>query len=287
MTVSEDGRLVTLLAEVRRHRADHARQVGDVLRHQVLAGAYPDRVLPSERTLCREFNASRNTVREALVLLRDEGLVDRVPGIGTTVASGKYPHGLHRLLGLAEVMHPHGEITNEVRAVTVIPSPAPVAARLGLGAGEPVVYIERLRRIGGEPLSLDLTYLARDIGEPLLAEDLSHRDIFVLIEHTTGRPLGHADVSLEAVNADRRSARLLGTADNAALLMVERLAHLADGRPVDLESIRFRGDRLTMQGRLDRAPTELPRWAERAPTEAPRRAERAPTEPPRRSGTGC
>jgi GntR family transcriptional regulator len=38
--------------------------------------------------------------------------------------------------------------------------------------------------------------------------------------------------------------------------MVERLTHLADGRPVDLEWIRFRGDRLTMHGRLERdAPT--------------------------------
>jgi GntR family transcriptional regulator len=265
MTVSDDGRTVAVLAEARRRRADHARQVGDVLRHQVLAGAYPDGVLPGERALCREFNASRNTVREALVLLRDEGIVDRAPGIGTTVASGKYPHGLFRLLGLAEVMQPHGEITNEVRTVALIASPASVAARLGLETGEPVVYIERLRRIGGEPLSLDLTYLARDIGEPLLAEDLGHQDIFVLIERTAGQPLGHADVSLEAVNADPHSARLLGAADNAALLMVERLAHLADGRPVDLESIRFRGDRLTMQGRLERAPTE----------------------PPRRSGTGC
>src|SRR4051812_3219460 len=255
MAESRDEQAVTALAEARRRRADQARQVGDVLRHQVLAGAYPDRVLPGEPALCREFNASRNTVRDALALLRDEGLVDRVPGIGTTVASGKYPHGLHRLLGLAEIMHPHGEITNEIRAVAMIRSPESVAARLRLEPGEPVVYIERLRRIGGEPLSLDLTYLARDIGAPLLGADLRHRDIFVLIEQTVGQPLGHADVTLEAVNADPHSARLLGAAENAAVLMVERLAHLADGRPVDLESIRFRGDRLTMQGRLERSPT--------------------------------
>ena len=39
----------------------------------------------------------------------------------------------------------------------------------------------------------------------------------------------------------------------AALLMLERLTHLSDGRPVDLEFIRFRGDRITMRGLLHRA----------------------------------
>ena len=36
--------------------------------------------------------------------------------------------------------------------------------------------------------------------------------------------------------------------------MLERLTHLRDGRPVDLEFIRFRGDRITMSGVLRRSP---------------------------------
>ena len=64
----------------------------------------------------------------------------------------------------------------------------------------------------------------------------------------------------EAVNADPHSAALLDVADRAALLMVERLSHLADGRPVDLEWIRFRGDRMTLQTELRRAaPAPVPR----------------------------
>src|SRR5947209_8144946 len=96
------GPTVTRLADARRRRADLARQVADVLRHQILGGAYPNRSLPGEAALGREFTVSRNTVREALALLRGEGLIERVPGIGTTVARAKYPHGLHHLLGLAE-----------------------------------------------------------------------------------------------------------------------------------------------------------------------------------------
>src|SRR5690349_16824038 len=113
----------TTLAEARRRRADRARQVADVLRHQVLAGAFPAGQLPRESQLCHDFEASRNTIRDALGLLAAEGLVERLPGVGTTVVTAKYAHGLHRLAGLAETLHEHGEITNEVRTLTVLRPP--------------------------------------------------------------------------------------------------------------------------------------------------------------------
>ncbi len=277
-----------ILADARRLRSDRARQVADLLRRQVLAGAFtpgtpgtpggtpgeapgnagtgPDAgpgngpgtgpgaraALPAENCLAREFGVSRNAVRDALDLLRAEGLVERVPGVGTVVAARKYPHGLDHLLGLAETLREHGEITNEVRAAGLVTAPPEVAARLRQQPGARVVYLERLRHLNGVPLSLDLTYLAADVGEPLLARDLVHQDIFVLLERHSGQPLGAAELTVEAVNADRHSAAVLGTTAGAALLMVERLTHLADGRPVDLEYIRFRGDRLAMRGQLTR-----------------------------------
>ncbi|MEV0680842.1 GntR family transcriptional regulator [Actinosynnema sp. NPDC050436] len=237
----------------RRLRADRARQAADVIRRQVVDRAFPDGVLPDELVLAAEFCTSRNTIREALDLLREEGLVERVPGVGTLVVTEKYAHGLDRLMGLAEVLNEHGEVTNDVRAAGPIRPPAPVARRLGLADGEQVVYVERLRRLNGLPLSLDLTYLAPDVGLPLLDEDLRNRDIFSLIEQTSGRRLGAAAVTLEAVNADLHASAVLEVPRGAALLVVERLSHFADGRPVDLEYIRLRGDRLAMSAVLDRA----------------------------------
>jgi GntR family transcriptional regulator len=235
-----------------RRRADRAHIVAEILRRQVVAGAFPDGVLPDEETLSEEYAASRNAVRQALDALRAEGLVERVPGTGTLVTAEKYAHGLNRLTGLAETLHEHGPVTNEVRAAGSVRAPSAVSHRLGLRAGSDVVYIERLRRVGGLPLSLDLTYLAPDIGRPLLAEDLVNNDLFALIERSTGRSLGVAELTVEAVSADRHTAAVLQAPPGAALLAVERLSHLDGGRPVDLEFIRFRGDRLTMTARIRR-----------------------------------
>ncbi|MEU6364869.1 GntR family transcriptional regulator [Streptomyces sp. NPDC046931] len=243
----------TVAARRRRLRADRARQLADLLRRQILTGGFPDGTVPHETTLGTDYRASRNTVRQALDLLRAEGLVDRLPGVGTVVVARKYPHGLDRLMGLAETLREHGRVTNEVRTMGPAPAPAPVAERLGVQPGADVLYIERLRSLGGLPLSLDLTYIPLDLGTRLLGADLENTDVFRLLEAVTGRSLGHAEITLEAVNADAHSAAVLQAPRGAALLMLERLTHLADGRPVDLEFIRFRGDRITMSGLLRRS----------------------------------
>jgi GntR family transcriptional regulator len=241
---------------IRGPRADRARRVADVLRQQIHAGAYPD-ALPAENELAAEFAVSRNTVREALTVLKNEGLIDRGPKVGTHVAQRKYSHGLDALLGLKETFKDLGEVRNEVRAAMPVTAPFAVARRLGLQPGEQAVFVERLRYLGDLPLSLDLTYLAPDIGarilESALESVLEKQDIFALIEQVSGQRLGSATLALEAVSADPHSAATLQVPDGAPLLMLERLTSLDDGRPIDLEYIRMRGDRITMRGSLIRS----------------------------------
>jgi GntR family transcriptional regulator len=239
---------------IRRPRADRARQVADVLRHQIHAGSY-DGGLPAEQALAAEFFVSRNTIREALAVLKTEGLIDRGKKVGTHVAVRKYDHGLDALVGLQETFKDYGEVHNEVRAVLHLAAPPAVARRLGLEPGEQVVFIERLRYLGELPLSLDLTYLAADIGAEVLRHPLETNDVFALIEQVSGQRLGSATLALEAVSADPHSAATLQVPDGAALLMLERLTSLDDGSPVDLEYIRMRGDRITMRGSLIRSET--------------------------------
>ncbi|WP_329401230.1 GntR family transcriptional regulator [Streptomyces melanogenes] len=240
-------------ARRRRLRADQARQLADLLRRQALSGGFPGGVLPLEDSIGADFRVSRNTVRQALDLLRAEGLVERQPGVGTVVVCEKYAHGLDRLQGLAETLHEHGTVTNVVRTAGPVPAPAPVAWRLRVPEHSDVLYIERLRLLNGLPLSLDLTYIPMDIGAELIGCDLENTDVFRLIETLTGTRLGSADITLEAVNADAHSAAVLQAPRGAAVLMLERLTHLCDGRPVDLEFIRFRGDRISMSGLLHRS----------------------------------
>ncbi|MBF6089837.1 GntR family transcriptional regulator [Nocardia cyriacigeorgica] len=243
-------------APVRRLRADDARRVADILRQQIHTGAFAE-TLPGEQALAAEHQASRNTVREALALLQDEGLIARAPRVGTKVTARKFDHGLDTLLGLQETFEGHGVVRNEVRAATRISAPPAVARRLALEPGTRVVYIERLRYLGDLPLSLDLTYLAPGVGAAVLEHDLERTDIFVLLEQISGQSLGSADLAVEALCADPHTAATLDIPAGAALLMLERLTRLDDGTPVDLEYVRLRGDRITLRGSLSRS---IPEW---------------------------
>ncbi|PSK98823.1 GntR family transcriptional regulator [Murinocardiopsis flavida] len=236
-----------------RPRAERAREVADVLRQQITSGRFPDGVLPDEYSLGQRLHASRNAVREALGLLRNEGLITRRRGVGTTVVLPKYGHGLDRLAGLAEALSGHGAVTNEIRAAEAVTElPAVIAERLGVPAAAGGVRLERLRWLDGLPLSLDSSYLTTDVGTRVLAGDLVGRDVFSLIEETSGHRLGRADVAVHAVTADPDTAALLRIEAGAAVFALERLTHLADGRPVDAESIRIRADRMALRTTLHR-----------------------------------
>ncbi len=83
-----------------------------------------------------EFRVSRNTIREALGILKHEGLIDRGPKVGMHVAQRKYDHRSDSLLGLNKTFKHIGEVRNEVRAAMPVVAQLMVARRLRLAPGE-------------------------------------------------------------------------------------------------------------------------------------------------------
>jgi len=62
------------------------RQIAEILRGRIEVGELePDRPIPSEVAIQQEFGVARETARRAVKLLRDEGYVVTVPGLGTYV----------------------------------------------------------------------------------------------------------------------------------------------------------------------------------------------------------
>ena len=228
-------------------RQDQARRVADVLRHEVRRGAVPTGLLPAEDRLAQEYGVSRNALRAALDLLRRQGLIERIPGTGTRACGTVLSHDIDGLRGLAETFEGRGEVRNEVLMRGFVPAPTPVAERLELEPGSEVACIERRRRVDEQPVSVDLTFVVPDLGRTLIEADLAGRDVFALLEEIAGVPLGVADLAIETCTSDAAHAELLDIAVGAPVLAVERLTRLNDGRPVDLEYIHLRGDRITLR----------------------------------------
>jgi DNA-binding GntR family transcriptional regulator len=63
------------------------RQIADRIAARIADGTYPpNRRVPSESEVCKEFDVSRRTARAAYAVLAERGLVVTAPGKGTYVA---------------------------------------------------------------------------------------------------------------------------------------------------------------------------------------------------------
>jgi GntR family transcriptional regulator len=83
------------------------RQVVDQIRFQIITGRVrPDDELPSTRALSLRLGVNPMTISKAYVILEDEGLVVRRPGLPLVVAHQKEKHGANNLAQLALVLKP-------------------------------------------------------------------------------------------------------------------------------------------------------------------------------------
>lgn len=229
-------------------------QIKDALRERILDGTYaPHSQMPSEHELCATFHVSRITVRQALGDLQKEGLIFRLHGKGTFVSKPKAFQNVTSLQGFAEAMSSMGyEIVNQLRSFRVVEADRRQATRLQLQEGAPLVEIHRVRLLNREPISLECTWVPESIGKRLASADLATRDIFLILENDCGVPLGHADVTVDAILADDEIVTALGIEQGAPVLRIERLTHDATGRPIDYEFLYFRGDAFQYRLRIDR-----------------------------------
>jgi GntR family transcriptional regulator len=229
-------------------------QLKELLRTRILDGSYASHSqMPSESELGKIYKVSRITVRQALNDLQKEGLIFKIHGKGTFVAKPKAFQNVSKLQGLAEAMSQMGyEVINQLRSFKFIAANSLIAERLQIPEGTQVAEIKRVRLINREPVSLEITYLPKNLGEQLEKADLVTRDIFLIIENDCGVALGHADLAIDAVLAAADLTHALNLEEGSPIMRIERLTHAADGTPVDFEYLYYRGDAFQYRLRIDR-----------------------------------
>ncbi|MCR4466401.1 GntR family transcriptional regulator [Burkholderia sp. SCN-KJ] len=235
-------------------------QIKDTLRTRILDGTYaPHSRMPSEHELCAMFDVSRITVRQALGDLQKEGLLFKLHGKGTFVSKPKAFQNVTSLQGFAEAMSSMGyEIVNQLRSFRTVKADRHLATKLNVPEGAPLIEIHRVRLLNREPVSLEQTWVPEALGKRLAGADLATRDIFLILENDCGVPLGHADVSIDAILADDEIVDALRVEESSPVLRIERLTHDASGTPIDYEHLYFRGDAFQYRLRIDRQKIRQP-----------------------------
>ena len=128
------------------------------LKAHVLRGEWtPGTAIPSEQTLAAEHGVAVGTMRRALEVLVDEGLIERIHGRGTFVRAGLSGATMLRFFRFASE---DGEVpVSRIIARRRGEPPPDVARRLGAGHGNDVLHILRVRVLGGAPCLLEHIWL--------------------------------------------------------------------------------------------------------------------------------
>lgn len=242
----------------RRSRLPLWAQLDADLRRRLDAGEFAQ-AFPGEHALGLHYGVSRQTVREALRRLRAEGRVTAQRGRPPRlVPAPQFAQPLGALYSLFSSVEASGiEQRSDVRRLELTYD-GTAAARLGLEESTPLLFLERLRLAGGEPLALDRVWLPAQLARPLLSADLTHTSLYDELATRCGVRLAGGEERIRAVvgsSADRRSLEVAG---NVALLAIERTA-CAGGVPVEWRQTLVRGDRFTVTASV--SPTGGPQLA--------------------------
>lgn len=218
-------------------QADLERRLGE--------GEFTD-TFPGELELRDQYGVSRHTVRAAVRALRENGTIVASRGRST------------RLSADAEITQPLGALYSLFASVEAanlrqrsivrrldIRADAHVAIRLGLEESTPLLYLERLRLAGEQPLAHDCAWLPASIARPLLSADFSHTGLYDELAARCGIRLTGGSEQIRAVVPNAAQHKLLGTTPDIAAMKVERIG-TANGTPVEWRTSLVRGDRFSV-----------------------------------------
>ncbi|MFN8500386.1 GntR family transcriptional regulator [Kouleothrix sp.] len=211
-----------------------------ILLERINSGVYARAAqLPPEHMLAAEFNVSRATIRSAIGVLAERGMVLRRHGVGTFVS--QIPR-LANPLNEAEdfsYMIARGGCAPGVRFVQVElapPEPA-VAAALALLPGQRALRSCKVFTADGEPVIFCVNTVPEHVlGEPLAAEALREpqliEPLFDMLERRCGRRTQHQLAKIRAARARECRFPELALAPDTPLLFIEEVGFTADEAPI-------------------------------------------------------
>ncbi|MGH8899859.1 MAG: GntR family transcriptional regulator [Egibacteraceae bacterium] len=235
------------------------KQVADALRAAIRSGELTDGAsLASETDLMDRYGVSRNSARNAVALLRVEGLVVTEHGRGTFVrahrplrrlSSSRYSKA-KRAAGRAPL---HAEAAEQdtkadqqlLLGVEVVDPPEEVADRLGLGANEKALVRRRLLSVGGEPAQLADSYFPLGVAQGTRIErpEKIPGGVHAELEQELGYELDRFTEELTFRMPTPEEARQLRIGAGVPVVRLLRTLYDTSGRALEVSDFLLAGDR--------------------------------------------
>lgn len=227
--------------------------IADELARQIEEGVLPQGAqLLGERELCKHFDASRVTLRKALLELRDRGLIEADSSRGWFVCTPVVGEP-NALVSFSEMAKSRGLAASSIVIVAVVRTAAIEEAEdLRIAPGSELFELKRVRRLDGVPVGIEHSRVPLRLAPDLPKADFARTSLYAELDRAGARPV-FSEYSIQAVAASPEQAKLLGVPPDTPLLSANAVTHLKDGRPVEISRSLFLGDRYRFHTTLFRS----------------------------------
>ena len=176
--------------------------IANTIAEQIGSGVYrPGDQLPTEPQLRATFGVSPMTIRRAVHILLERGLVTTTQGKGTFVRSPDLGEAVFRLQEITD-MWTEDDASVDVRLLEarILPVSEEVAEMLELEPGDPVVYMRRLISRGGVPLIYQVEHVVYDERRPHVETQLQITSLDGLLQAARGEGIPSGQLTVLAVS---------------------------------------------------------------------------------------
>ncbi len=216
-------------------------QIAEKLREEILARKYgPDGNIGTHAYLAERFGVSLITIRKAISLLTQQGLLDVAQGKGTFVKRTVLQDNLTRLTGVENIIS-QSHLSARVHVLTfeIVDTPAHFDSELRRGLGPRCLHIERVHEMEKTPTAYAELWLPLKYGEQLTKADVETHTIYQLYEQKWNMSLGKGRQIIRADAAGPRVAETLHIREGWPVLSIVRRAYSSSGELVEYMHLTY------------------------------------------------
>jgi GntR family transcriptional regulator len=203
-------------------------QLETILRDRIASGEIPlDKPFPTELDLCKEFEISRPTVRQAIKALELEGLVRRQRGRGTFVTNPDHTGAGFRFDGTIQDLFKMGRNSRMVLFSKELIFPEDrVKKDMELGPGQQVFLFEGVRIVNPEYKQFFQVFVPEEYGAGISIEeklDFEPQQLITRVEEEAGQPAHRIYQTIKATSAVPKVAQHIDIEDGDPVIFAKRI----------------------------------------------------------------
>lgn len=217
------------------------------IKEDILSEKYkPNEQLPFEKELCEKYNVSKMTVKKALDLLVNDGLIIKRRGSGTFVKDITEKE-IQRIIekkqfsGLTTTSIGH-KVTSKVLEFKIINATKEIADILKIEEDEFIYFVHRVRYVDDKAVVIEKTYIPLNLIPEMKLADVK-KSIYGYIKDKLGLNIQSAHSTVRAMKSDELDRKYLNLEKDEPILEVERVAYLDNGKVFEYSFSRHRYDK--------------------------------------------